>query len=212
MIAMMLVASCEKRILPQQGQQSEAAMTHRVYESWPQFMEDVKAGRIEMLVLGHPGLSGTYSARSLIRGGFETFEVPGFRRGDVSDEDWVMMVMSVDKLGLAEPEDSRMIALLPGNRWVLRVVLLILLAACVAWWKHTGEVSAVLLAASAVAVLSSSVAELFAPSWILLWWMCAAGYPLAGAGGIASIVYSLRSSGDVVSGVRGGLANGVRDE
>ena len=213
LIAMMLVASCEERILPQQRQQSGASMTHRVYESWPQFMEDVEAGRIETLLLEDPGLSGTYRARSLVREGwaFGTFEVPGFRREDVSDEDWVTMMVSVAELSIAVHEDPRIIASLPGNRWVLRLVLLILLAACAAWWKHTGEVSAVLLAASAVAVLSWSVALLFAAPWILLWCMAAAGYILAGAGGIASIVSSLRSSGDVVSGVRGGLANGGPD-
>ena len=213
MIAMMLVASCEKRILLQQGQQSGAAMTHRVYDSWPQFMEDVEAGRIEMLLLGDPGLCGTYRARSLIRGGwaFETFEVPGFRRGDVSDEDWATMMVSVAEVSIVVHGATRMIASLPGNPWVLRLVLLILLAACAAWWKHTGEVSAVLLAASADAVLSWSVALLFAAPWFFLWPMSIAGYLLAGAGGIASIVSSLRSSGDVVSGVRGGLANGGPD-
>ena len=200
------------------GQEDQPSATHKVYESWAEFMADVEAGRIEALVRGDPPLRGTFRTRSMIpgRSTYRTFEIPGTHEIDVSDEDWTRIAAAGVTIRLVVTLKAREIGAIRGNRWLMPVVGLILLAACAARWKHATDWSVVFFTVALIAILAAWTAGvLAAPPWVrpddleaaaglsrpvnrslmdaAVWALCLA-YVLVAVGGVLSIVSSLKTS------------------
>lgn len=203
------LCSCARR------QQPRPSATHKVYESWAQFMADVEDRKIDLLIEGNCPLHGTFRLGRVVEGGIvlRTFEIPEHVAADVLSKDGGKITSAGVRRGVILK--VRSISLLPGSRGLLAVALSILVVACAVHWKRHRDWSTALFAGSAVLILSSAIAGMLtAPqawpigqaesaeffrqvNWSLLRafsWLSSLGYVLAGAGGIVSIVSSQTAS------------------
>ncbi len=82
-----------------------------------------------------------------------------------------------------------------GSFWLTPPFMMILFVGCIVTWKRVGRPTNILLAgAPALMLLSWTVAGSLPGPHMYLWWTIVVGYCFAIAGGVSSIVVSLRTS------------------
>ena len=205
-------------------QEPRPSTTHKVYQSWAQFMADVQDRKIALLIEGDCPLHGAFVPGRAAEGGevLRTFEIPEHVAADMLDRDGSKITSAGVRRGVHIR--TRDFDMFPGS-WRLSVFALpILVVAGAVRWKRHKDWSAALLAGSAVAILSSLVAAMLAApraqpgnlaesaerfsqiNFSLIsaaMWLFQLGYVLAGAGGVVSIVSSLKTSTSVRQATEG---------